>query len=121
MAGKKAKEQGAGRVIMTFTVAECGEFHSMGEYHEGIRTLEEAAAIYKEIPPERRNGIPAIGINLHAEGTEKWMDAQIDVLTGEGIDAGMVRLVPEFSGNPQVQEAVKKLIGMFPEKEVLEL
>ena len=49
------------------------------------------------------------------------MDAQIDVLTGEGIDAGMVRLVPEFSGNPQVQEAVKKLIGMFPEKEVLEL
>nr|WP_304430953.1 hypothetical protein [uncultured Acetatifactor sp.] len=121
MAGKKAKEQGAGRVIMTFTVAECGEFHGMGEYHEGIRTLEEAAAIYKEIPPGRRNGIPAIGINLHAEGTEKWMDAQIDVLTGEGIDAGMVRLVPEFSGNPQVQEAVKKLIGMFPEKEVLEL
>ena len=29
-------------VHVTFTVAECGEFHNMGEYHEGIETIEEA-------------------------------------------------------------------------------
>ena len=121
MAGKKIKKQGAGNVIMTFTVAECGEFYSMGEYHEGIRTLEEAVSIYKKIPPERRNGIPSIGINLHTEGTESWMDTQLDVLTGNGIDVGMMRLVPELDGAPRVQEAVKALIQMFPEKEVLEL
>ena len=121
MAGKKGKRQGEGNVIMTFTVAECGEFHSMGKYHEGIGTLEEAVSIYKKIPSERGNGIPSIGINLHVEGTESWMDTQLDVLTGEGIDVGMVRLVPEFCNNLQVQEAVRALIGMFPEKEVLEL
>lgn len=27
---------------ITYTVAECGEFHSMGAYHEGISTIEEA-------------------------------------------------------------------------------
>ena len=52
-------------VVLTFTVAECGEYHSLGEYHEGIRTLEEAVVIYEKIPPERMNGIPSIGINLH--------------------------------------------------------
>ena len=26
-------------VHITFTVAECGEFHNMGEYHEGIETM----------------------------------------------------------------------------------
>ena len=50
-------------VVLTFTVAECGEYHNLGEYHEGIRTLEEAVAVYEKIPPERMNGIPAIGIN----------------------------------------------------------
>ena len=121
MEGKKGKKQGEGNTILTFTVAECGEFHSMGEYHEGIRTLEEAVSIYRKIPPERRNGIPSIGINLHVEGTERWMDTQLDVLTGNGIDVGMVRLVPEFNGDSRVQEAVEALIRMFPEKEVLEL
>lgn len=120
MVGKKVRKQGAGNVIITFTVAECGEFHSIGEYHEGIGTLEEAVYIYKKIPPERRNGIPSIGINLHTEGTESWMDIQLDVLTGNGIDVGMVRLVPEFNGDPRVWEAVKALIRMFPEIEVLE-
>lgn len=125
MAGKKVKKQvkkqGAGNSVMTFTVAECGEFHSMGEYHEGIETLEEAVSIYKKIFKGRRNGIPSIGINLHVEGTESWMDTQLDVLTGSGIDVGMVRLVPELDGDPRVQEAVKALARMFPEKEVLEL
>lgn len=125
MAGKKVKKQvkkqGAGNAIMTFTVAECGEFHSMGEYHEGIETLEEAVSIYKKMLKGRRNGIPSIGINLHTEGTESWMDTQLDVLTGSGIDVGMVRLVPELDGDPRVQEAVNALIRMFPEKEVLEL
>ena len=48
------------------------------------------------------------------------MDTQLDVLTGSGIDVGMVRLVPEMDKDPRVQEAVKALIRMFPGKEVIE-
>lgn len=115
------KIQEVGSAAMTFTVAECGEFHGLGKYYEGIRTPKEAAAIYRAIPAGRRNGIPSIGINLHVEGTEKWMDTQIDVVTGEGIDMAMVRLVPEFCNCALVQEAVKAMIAMFPEKPVIEL
>ena len=107
-------------VVLTFTVAECGEYHNLGEYHEGIRTLEEAVAVYEKIPPERMNGIPAIGINLHVKGTNKVEDAQADILSGDEIDIGIISLMPEFCGNPQVQGAVKELIRLFPDKEVID-
>lgn len=108
------------KVILTFTVAECGEYHNLGEYHEGIQTLEEAVEIYLQIPPERMHGIPAIGINLHVEGTDKIQDSQTDILTGNEIDVGAIRLMPEFYENPQVLEAVNAIIERFPEKEVID-
>ena len=59
---------------VTLTVAECGEFHNLGEFYENILTVEEAVAIWKQIPPERMNGIPAIGINIHTPGTEAFAE-----------------------------------------------
>ena len=38
-------------VHITFTVAECGEFHTIGEFHEGIETIEEAMKLYNAINP----------------------------------------------------------------------
>ena len=107
-------------VVLTFTVAECGEYYNLGEYHEDIRTLEEAISVYKKIPPERMNGIPSIGINLHVKGTNKVEDSQADILSGDEIDIGIISLMPEFCGNPQVQEAVKEFIRLFPDKEVID-
>ncbi len=107
-------------VIVTFTVAECGEYHSLGEYHQGIRTLEEAVLIYGKIPPDRMNGIRAIGINLHVKGTDRREDLQADVLSGNEIDTSIISLTPEFYENPQVWEAVKGLIRLFPDKEVID-
>lgn len=92
----------------------------MGEYHEGIGTLEEAVTLYRQIPPERMNGVPSIGINLHVEGTAKMEDSQADILSGNEIDIGFLNLMPEFYDNPQVQEAVKKIIELFPDKEVID-
>lgn len=119
MAEKKIiteKERG----IVTFTVAECGEYHSLGVYYEGIRTLDEVIAIYKRIPPERMHGIPSIGINLHVEGTEKYEDVQADILTGNELTVGIIRLIPEFHNHSQVEEAIKRIIEKFPEKEVVD-
>lgn len=118
--GKRTANQGEKKIIMTFTVAECGEYHSLGEYHEGISTLEEAVTLYRQIPPERMNGVPSIGINLHVEGTAKMEDSQADILSGNEIDIGFLNLMPEFCGNPQVQEAVRELIELFPDKEVID-
>jgi len=105
-------------VHVTFTVAECGEFHNLGEYHEGIETIEEAIQIYQAIDPSRMNGIPSIGVNMHIEGTEEWEDEQADVLTGKYIDVDYLNYLPEVRDNPKVQEAVAKLITAFPDREV---
>ena len=103
---------------MTFTVAECGEFHTMGEYHEGIETIEEAIQFYQAIDPSRMNGIPSIGVNMHIEGTEEWEDEQADILSGKCIDVDYLNYTPELRDTPKVQDALKKLIAAFPEKEV---
>lgn len=105
-------------VHVTFTVAECGEYHNLGEYHEGIETIEEAIQLYQAIDPSRMNGIPSIGVNMHIEGTEEWEDDQADILTGKYIDVDYLHHIPDMRDNPRVQEAVAKLIAAFPDREV---
>ena len=105
-------------VHITFTVAECGEFHNMGEYHEGIKTIEEAMKLYNAIDPSRMHGIPSIGVNMHVEGTEEWEDEQADIVSGKRIDVDFLNYTPELRDTPKVQDALKKLIAAFPEKEV---
>ncbi len=105
-------------VHITFTVAECGEFHNMGEYHEGIETIEEAIKIYNAIDPSRMNGIPSIGVNMHIEGTEEWEDEEADIVRGNCIDVDFLNYTPELRDTPTVQDALKKLIAAYPEKEV---
>lgn len=104
---------------VTLTVAECGEFPSLGEYHEGIRSVEEAIAIFKEIPPERMNGIPSIGIQVHKEGTESYEDTQLDIFCGNTIDLEMLSYVPEIAGNARAVEIIEELIERFPDAGII--
>lgn len=80
--GEMEKEE----VEVTLMVSECGEFHNLGEFYENIPTVEEAIAIWKQIPPERMHGILAIGINVHRPGEESYMDDEVDLLSGNRID-----------------------------------
>ena len=105
-------------VRITLTVAECGEFHNFGEYHEDIAGVEEAAAIFNSIPPERRNAVPSIGINIHTEGTESYEDAQMDIVSGSVIDLEMLEYYPEITGNQKALEVISELISQFPDAEV---
>lgn len=109
-----------GELVLSFTVAECGEFHSLGECHENIKTVEKAAAIYRNIPPERMNGIPAIGITLHRKGRPAYEDLHLDILSGRIIDTGLIHYVPESENNTLVWEAVEELKRLFPDKEVVD-
>ena len=108
-------------VHITFTVAECGEFHNMGEYHEGIETIEEAMKLYNAIDPSRMHGIPSIGVNMHIEGTEEWEDEQADIVSGKRIDVDFLNYIPELRDTPKVQDAIKKLIAAYPEKDVIDM
>ncbi len=103
---------------VTLTVAECGEFHNLGEFYENIPTVEEAVAIWRQIPPERMHGIPAIGVNIHTPGTEAFEDVGIDILTGKRIDLDILEYIPDIKGNPQAMEVIAELAAKLPEMEI---
>ena len=103
---------------VTLTVAECGEFHNFGEFHENIATVDEAIAIWKQIPPERMNGIPAIGINIHTPGTEPYEDAVTDILTGKRFELDVLDYIPEIKSNPRAMEVIAELMAKLPDMKI---
>ena len=103
---------------VTLTVAECGEFHSLGEFHENIAGVEEAIAVWKSIQPERMSGIPSIGINIHTEGTERYEDVEMDILSGKVIDLEVLDYVPDITDDPKAIEIIAELIDKLPDIEV---
>ena len=115
-AAEQAQEEK--QTVVTLTVAECGEFHNFGEYHEGIADVPEAIAIFNQIPPERMNGIPSIGINIHTEGTESYEDTQMDIVSGRVADLEILDYVPDITDNPKAVEVIAELIDKLPDIEV---
>lgn len=105
-------------IEVTLTVAECGEFHNLGEFYENIPTVEEAIAIWKQIPPERMNGIPAIGIHIHRVGEENYVDDEIDILSGKRIDLEILEYIPSIKNEPKAMEMVTELIAKLPNMEI---
>ena len=105
-------------VEVTLMVSECGEFHNMGEFYENIPTVEEAIAIWKQIPPERMHGIPAIGINLHRPGEESYMDDEVDLLSGNRIDLEILEHIPSITSELKAMEVIAELVAKLPEMEI---
>ena len=106
------------QTVITLTVAECGEFHNIGEYHEDIASVEEAIEIFNQIPPERMNGIRSIGINIHTEGTESYEDTQMDIVSGRTADLEILDYVPDITDNPKAVAVIAELIDKLPDIEV---
>ena len=115
---RQAREQEKEKAEVTLTVSECGEFHNLGECYENIPTVDEAIAIWKQIPSERMNGIPAIGINILGRGAEPYEDYEIDVLSGKRIDLGVLDYVPDIKNNPQAMEVITELVAKLPDMEI---
>ena len=112
--GEMKKEE----VEVTLMVSECGEFHNLGEFYENIPTVEEAIAIWKQIPPERMHGIPAIGINVHRPGEENYMDDEVDMLSGNRIDLEILEHIPSITSEPKAMEVIAELVAKLPEMEI---
>ncbi len=106
------------KVEVTLMVSECSEFHNMGEFYENIPTVEEAIAIWKQIPPERMHGIPAIGINVHRPGEESYMDDEVDLLSGNRIDLEILEHIPSITCEPKAMEVIAEFVAKLPEMEI---
>ena len=99
---------------ISFYVAECGEFHNMGEYHEGIETLEEAIALYDQIPSERMNGVKSIGFVLYDDSIYDDMDC--DLMQGNRVLSDVVNDIGHYRESPLVQNALSQLQSIMDER-----
>ena len=114
------KEPGKSKQVVTYTVAESSEFHTFGELHEGIPTLQEAIKVYEKLKHESAlNAIPALGINLHEVGTSDIQDMQWDFLSGDRLDLTGLMYMPEMSQNEEVIEALHQMADKYPEVEIV--
>ena len=116
---EKQAQEAQKQAVITYTVAECGEFHSMGAYHDGIATIEDAKSLYDSIQKNHNNMIPAVGINIHEIGTPEMDDIQWDVLYGNAIDLDNLRYVPEIWNDQEALSKVGQLIDAFPDAKVM--
>lgn len=98
------------RSEITFTVAECGEFHSLGRYRDDISNAEEAIALWKEYQKGPLNGIPSIGIQIHKPGQTKMEDTQVDLVSGKTIDLDMMRYYPEINAEETAIQKIRELV-----------
>ncbi len=103
---------------VTLTVAECGGFHNLGKVYRNIPAVDEAVALWKQIPPERMNGIPAVAIHIHTPGTEAIEDVELDILSGNKIHLDALDDIPDIKSSPQVMEVMIELIAKLPEMEI---
>ena len=99
---------------VSFTVAECSEFHNMGEFHENIATVKEVMEIFEKIPPERMSAIPAVGIRV-ADAENPEQVAEMDVIVGNHIDLQLLEYIPEIAENKAAQFAVAEMIHAMPD------
>ena len=95
---------------ITFTVAECGEFHSLGRYRDDISNAEEAVAVWKEYQKGPLNGIPSIGIQIHKPGQPEMEDMQVDFVFGKTIDLDMLRYYPEINMEETAIQKICELV-----------
>lgn len=98
---------------ISFYVAECSEFPTMGEFHDGV-TLEEAFRLYDQIPAERMNGIKCIGFELH-DGSE--YDGQYPLMEAGRVDEELINMVQHYKDSPLVQQAILDCKRILAERE----
>lgn len=102
--------------VVTYTVAECSEFHNLGAYYDNISTIKKAKEIYDSFTSPM---VPAIGINVHKINTKEIDDTQYDFFVGNRIDLEYLRLLPDICKKPEAILKLKQLIDAFPRAEVI--
>lgn len=105
-------------VEVSLFVAECSEFHDMGEFFDGIKSVDQAIDTYNQIPPERMHGVRSIGVQLYREGEEPYQDTEWDIMSGNTFTIDILDYVRDIKNNPEAMDKIAELIAKMPEKEV---
>lgn len=85
---------------ISFYVAECMEFHSLGEKVINIPTIEKAIEIFKDIPECKHNMGNGVGIAINGDEWSLYENGEIDNLE---------YYPKEINENLEVSRAIKVL------------
>ncbi len=99
---------------ITFYVAECSEFHILGEYHDRLESLQEAMELYEKIPADRINGIKSIGIQL--EDDSIYDGTTCDLMVVGEIQTEFINEIPHYRESPLVQKAIADMEAILLEQ-----
>ena len=106
------KELTAEKEPISFYVAECGEFHFMGEFHENL-TLQQAVDIYKSIPSDRMNGVKTIGFVIN---DDQLLANEYDLVVGNRLNMQEMKdILPDLAEHPLVVKAADEITKLLPE------
>ena len=104
---------------ITYTVAECGEFHSMGRYRDDVENVNEAIALWNEYREGTLNGVPSIGILVHTPGQSELEDKQVDLVSGKTVDLDMIRYYPEINTEEAAIQKICELVENLHDVELV--
>ena len=104
---------------ITYTVAECGEFHSMGRYRDDIENVNEAIALWNEYREGTLNGVPSIVILVHTPGQAELEGKQVDLVSGKTMDLDMIRYYPEINTEEAAIQKICELVENLPDVNVV--
>ena len=107
------------RSEITFTVAECGEFHSLGRYRDDISNAEEASALWQEYQKGPLNGVPSIGIRIYKPEQTGMEDVQVDLVSGKTMDLDMLRYYPEINAEEAAIQKIRELVENLQDVEIV--
>lgn len=100
---------------VTLSVYECSEFHSMGEMHENIESVDEAIKIWEGIPATRMNGIKSISVVVG----EGWDSTEFEAVVGKRMDLEMLNYYSEVTANHRAMDMIKELQEKIADLEVI--
>ena len=95
------------KTTITFLVAECGEFHGMGECIE-CTSLKEAFRHYQRFCKRSPQMLPSLEFSLHHAEDPLYNEGEYPLATGEK-GKELLSYVPYYANHPLVQEAVREL------------
>lgn len=104
---------------ITYTVAECGEFHSMGRYRDDVENVNEAIDLWNEYREGTLNGVPSIGILVHTPGQSELEDKQVDLVSGKTVDLDMIRYYPEINTEEAAIQKICELVENLHDVELV--
>ena len=105
--------------VFTYTVAECREFHQLGEYYDDITTAKEAIEKWEQLKDSPLNGVASIGILAHKPGENPLEDEQIDLVTRKALDLNMIGYYPTIQNDKRALEMIAALVSHLPDVGVI--